>query len=227
MSLFLIFVFIFYTGSSIGWVIELIFRRIVHGKWVNPGFLIGPYLPIYGFGLSILTLTYLMFKDTGLHPIFIILLMGISMTIIELIGGFIGLMNNVKLWDYSDRWGNFKGIICPLFSLIWTLAGALYYFVLSSHVMNALDWYSENLTFSYTLGIFTGCIIIDFVYSCKLYIKIKEFAKNNKIVIKYEQFKLRIKEEQKKMNERYSFLNPFKQTKPLIDYLSTYINSKK
>ena len=51
MTVFLQIVFIFYLGSTFGWTIELFFRRIVHKKWVNPGFLIGSYLPIYGFGL--------------------------------------------------------------------------------------------------------------------------------------------------------------------------------
>lgn len=46
MTVFLQIVFIFYLGSTFGWTIELFFRRIVHKKWVNPGFLIGPYLPI-------------------------------------------------------------------------------------------------------------------------------------------------------------------------------------
>ena len=50
MNMFLIFVFIFFIGSTFGYILELFFRRIVHGKWVNPGFLVGPYLPIYGFG---------------------------------------------------------------------------------------------------------------------------------------------------------------------------------
>ena len=43
MTVFLQIVFIFYLGSTFGWTIELFFRRIVHKKWVNPGFLIGPY----------------------------------------------------------------------------------------------------------------------------------------------------------------------------------------
>ena len=47
MRIVLSFIFIFYIGSTCGWILELFFRRIVHGKWVNPGFLIGPYLPIY------------------------------------------------------------------------------------------------------------------------------------------------------------------------------------
>ena len=226
MNSFLQFVFIFYIGCTLGWVIELIYRRITHGKWVNPGFLIGPYLPIYGFGLTIATAIYLLFKDSGLHPILIVLLMGFLMTFLEFIGGLIGLKNNVKLWDYSDEWGNYKGIICPLFSAIWTISGAIYYFVLAPHVMHALDWFSNNLAFSYILGIFTGLIVIDVFYSGKLYIKIREFAKENDIVVKYEHFKMQIKEEQKKAEEKYSFLNPFKQTKPLKEYLNHYKKEK-
>lgn len=122
MSKFLIFIFIFFIGSSLGWVLELFFRRIVHKKWVNPGFLVGPYLPIYGFGLCALTFSYMLFQNISISPILVILLMGLCMTIIELIGG-LGFLygGGVKLWDYSDRWGNYKGIICPLFSLIWTV----------------------------------------------------------------------------------------------------------
>ncbi len=227
MNLFLQFIFIFYIGCTLGWILELFFRRIAHGKWINPGFLIGPYLPIYGFGLIALTVMYLLFKDSDLNPILIVLLMGLLMTLIELIGGIIGLKNNVKLWDYSDRWGNYKGIICPLFSAIWTAIGGLYYFIFAPYVMHALDWFSKNIAFSYTLGLFTGFIIIDFVYSCKLYIKIKDFAKENKITIKYEQFKEHIKDTQKKRKEKYSFVNPFKQSKFLKEYLTDYKNSKK
>ena len=115
MNLFLVFIFIFFIGSTLGWVIELIYRRIAHKKWVNPGFLVGPYLPIYGFGLVAVTYIHLLFYGLNLPPVLAILLMGVTMTIIELVGGLISLYNNVRLWDYSDRWLNYKGIICPLF----------------------------------------------------------------------------------------------------------------
>ena len=226
MNIFLKFIFVFYMGCTLGWILELFFRRIVHGKWVNPGFLIGPYLPIYGFGLACLTVIFLLFKDSDLHPIIIILLMGVLMTVIEFIGGLIGLKNNVKLWDYSDQWGNYKGIICPLFSAIWTAIGALYYFLLAPYVMRSLGWFGKNLAFSYTLGLFTGFILIDFFYSGKLYLKIKEYAQNNDITVKYEQFKMQIKDEQARRKEKYSFLNPFKQSKPLSEYLADYTNKK-
>jgi len=224
MSLFLKFVFIFYMGCTAGWILELFFRRIVHGKWVNPGALMGPYLPIYGFGLTALTIIFLIFRKTNLNPIIIILLMGTIMTLIELIGGLAGLKNNVKLWDYSERWGNYKGVICPLFSAIWTIIGAIYYFILAPYIIQALDWFVNHLAFSYILGIFSGFIIIDTIYSSKIYLKIRKYAKENDIIIKYEQFKIHIKDVQSRARKKYSFLNPFKQTNELLDDLLDYKN---
>ena len=103
--------------------------------------------------------------------------MGFVMTLIELIGGLISLKNKIRLWDYRDRWLNYKGIICPLFSVIWTIVGALYYYIIAENIINALDWFNEIIVFSYILGIFTGLIIIDAFYSCKLYSKIKKYTK--------------------------------------------------
>ena len=61
MNTFLKLAFLFYIGSSLGWVLELFFRRFISGnnperKWINPGFMVGPYVPLYGTGLCILYL---------------------------------------------------------------------------------------------------------------------------------------------------------------------------
>lgn len=223
MSKFLVFIFLFFIGSSFGYVLELFYRRIVGGKWVNPGFLIGPYLPIYGFGLCILTFIYLLFFKLYLSPVFIIILMGVCMTIIELVGGlFFMKAGSVKLWDYSDLKWNYKGIICPQFSIIWTILSAIYYYFLADKIINALAWFSNNLSFSFILGIFFGVIILDYIYSTNTLVKIRRFAKNNDFVVKYEELKKHIKEIQEKNKDKYSFMFPFKQTKNLLEYLDAY-----
>ena len=81
----------------------------------------------------------------------------------------------------------------------------MYYYIIAENIINALDWFSENIDFSYILGIFTGLIIIDEFYSCKLYSKIKKYAKENNIIIKYEQLKIDIKEFQMSAREKYFF----------------------
>ena len=61
MSFFLTIAFLFFIGSIAGWGIEVVFRRFFSSanperKWINPGFLSGPYLPLYGFSLIALYL---------------------------------------------------------------------------------------------------------------------------------------------------------------------------
>ena len=137
----------------------------------------------------------------------------------------------VKLWDYSDMPGNFKGIICPQFTLIWTLLGAIYYYFIADKIMNALDWFKVNQSFSFVLGIFFGIIVLDYIYSTKVLVKIRRFAKDNDLVVKYEELKKHIKDIQEKNREKYSFLFPFKQSKTLGEYLNIYkkkkVNNKK
>ena len=49
MEIFLNLAFLFFIGSILGWILELFFRKFISTKrWINPGFLTGPYLPIYG-----------------------------------------------------------------------------------------------------------------------------------------------------------------------------------
>ena len=58
-QIFLIVVFLFFFGSFMGWVLELLYRRFVSRAnpdraWLNPGFLYGPCVPLYGLGTVIL-----------------------------------------------------------------------------------------------------------------------------------------------------------------------------
>ena len=52
--------FLFAIGAMLGWCLEVLYRRFSPGnksrRWINPGFLTGPYLPLYGFGLCALYL---------------------------------------------------------------------------------------------------------------------------------------------------------------------------
>ena len=223
MSLFLSFAFLFCIGSSIGWVLELFYRRFIESKkWVNPGFLVGPYLPIYGFGLVILTALHLFIGKYNFHPAITIVLMGSCMILLELITGLFFLKFKIRLWDYRNYFLNFKGVICLPMSLLWIGLGGLYYYLLADYVMKGLAWFSTHLSFSYVLGIFTGVFFVDLIYSTKFYKKIRKYAKNNNVVIMYENFKLHIRNIQEAAKEKYSFILPFKQTRNLLEYLVGY-----
>ena len=58
MNEFLKLAFLFFMGCLLGWCLEVLYRRFTPAnkerRWINPGFLVGPYLPLYGFGLCTL-----------------------------------------------------------------------------------------------------------------------------------------------------------------------------
>ena len=172
---------LFVIGSLFGWVLELFFRRFVsQKKWMNPGFLVGPYLPIYGFGvLCLYAVSNISFgiSEEWLDIIIHILLIGVLMTVVEFLAGLIFIKGlKVKLWDYSNRKGNIMGIICPSFSLIWLAVGSLYFFFLNPSLVKVIGWISENLIYTYFIGGVVGAMVVDFAYSLHLGIKVKQFA---------------------------------------------------
>ena len=191
---------LFVVGSLFGWVLELFFRRFVsQKKWMNPGFLTGPYLPIYGFGVTMLygISNIPLGIDILVWDVIVrILIIGVGMTLIEFIAGLIFIKGfGIKLWDYSNRKGNIMGFICPIFSLAWLAVGSLYYFLLNPLLVDGISWISENLIYTYFVGGVVGMIIVDFSYSVHLATKLKEFKELQGL--RFEEFK---KEFKKKVN---------------------------
>ena len=223
--------FIFVLGCSFGWVLELIFRRIVHKKWINPGFLSGPCLPIYGTGVVVLYLIcsvdYAFISSPVLKTIAIIAGITVSMTVIEYFTGlFFVKVFNVRLWDYSDRWGNLQGIICPLFSLIWGAIGAAYYFLLHPFVSVAAGWISDNPEFAIFVGIYLGVFFVDVCYSFNIVAKMKKFAEQHKILVRFEEVKLSIRLQAEKLKERTHFIFAFLSPSGLKAELERYRERK-
>lgn len=198
---------LFVIGSLLGWVIELFFRRFVsQKKWMNPGFLTGPYLPIYGFGVAILygvSNIPLGIENQVLDIVIRIIIIGVGMSLIEFIAGLIFIKGlKIKLWDYSDRKGNIMGIICPSFSLIWLAVGSLYYFLLNPILVEGITWISENLIYTFFVGGVVGAMIVDFAYSIHLATKLKEYKELSNL--RFEEFKKELKKAVKNIHIKSS-----------------------
>lgn len=220
MSLFLIIAFLFFVGSVVGWLLELVFRKFFsktnpEHKWVNPGFLVGPYLPLYGFSLCSLFLLAQIdvsfIENPIVQKIVLFSFMALAVTIIEYFAGLIFIKGmKIKLWDYSKEWKNIQGIICPLFSFFWAILSAIYYFLIHPYIMNSLYWLAENLSFSFVVGFFYGIFVIDFSYSMNLLSRIRKFATENQIIVRYESLKESIRKKNFEMKEKRQFLLPLR-----------------
>jgi uncharacterized membrane protein len=112
---FLLYYFLFY--SFFGWVIDSAFVSIANRKFINRGFLNGPFCPIYGFGAIFIILWSLPFQTNLFFFFFQSVFIA---SLIEYLTGFLfEKLFKTKLWDYSDEKFNLNGRICLKNSLYW------------------------------------------------------------------------------------------------------------
>ena len=88
----------------------------------------------------------------------------------------------------------------------WGVIAALYYFFLHPHILNAVYWLADHLTFSFFIGFFYGVFVIDCVVSFNLMSKVKKFAKENDLIVRVEELKSRLALDREKFKEKPSFL---------------------
>ena len=231
MNLFLVITLLFFAGSVMGWILEFFFRHFVSPdkKWINPGFLTGPYLPIYGFGICALFILssiekYLPFYGSVYGKIILFIIMALFMTVIEYIAGIIFIIGmKTKLWDYSNEKFNIQGIICPKFSVYWGILGILYYYVLHPAFSALIRWYNANLAFSFITGILFGVFVIDVIYSFNIIAKIRTFAMENNILVRYEELKVNIRNAAINQRKKRRFVFAFHPETPLREHLAKYL----
>lgn len=107
----------FYTYSFLGWIFESSYVSIRKKRWVNRGFLKGPFLPIYGGGAVMMLFASYPFKDNLVLTFFV---GAVGATLLELVTGMLlEAIFKVRYWDYSNQKFNYKGHICLSSTIAW------------------------------------------------------------------------------------------------------------
>ena len=118
-----------------GWIYESILCSVSEKRWINRGFLNGPYCPVYGFGavLNILVLD-------GISNIFIqFYLSAVTACILEYFTSWLmEKLFQARWWDYSGHRFNLNGRI--------SLAGAVVFGILSVLLIRVIHPDVERLT---------------------------------------------------------------------------------
>lgn len=170
------FVWIFIIYAFVGWCVEVAYAALDTGKFVNRGFLNGPYCPIYGFGVVIVVGLLTPLKDNRL-----ILFAGsfVLTTVLEFITGYIleKVFHN-KWWDYSDMPFNIKGYICLKFSILWGLGCTFIMDAFHPMIYRIITW------IPFIPGVIILCIIASvFVVDCCITVStILKFNKRLKLM---------------------------------------------
>ncbi len=197
-----ILIMLFLIGSILGWIIELVYRSVFQQKkLVNPGFLQGPYLPVYGIG----TLMLYMLSSLPIAFGFKVVAFILSTTLLELVTGIFFLnVFSIRLWDYSKNRLNYNGMISPLYSFFWLVLSLIYYFFMYEPLTGVLAAIASSLVLTFILGIVCGFFILDMFQSFNMAYKIR-FAlivlkkKKKEIEFNYTLFEDKVRDQLKRL----------------------------
>lgn len=114
-----------------------------HKKFVNRGFLIGPYCPIYGYGAISMTL---LLKGYANDPIVLFVMAIVICSILEYTTSFVmEKLFKIRWWDYSNRKFNINGRICLETMIPFGILGCLMIYFVNPFMFAIIDMIPSNL----------------------------------------------------------------------------------
>lgn len=200
MKEFALYFILFMIYSVIGWLIEIVVVGTKEKKFINRGFMIGPYLPIYGYS-SIIMIFYLNHYKDNIVTVF--LLAVIVCSIMEyLVSYFLEMIFNARWWDYSTRKFNINGRVCLTNAFAFGILGVLLVYIVNPFLEELLLKINSKLLIIIALWLLTIYIvdlILSFDVTFRLKNKITKLKKDNT-----EEFNVKVKEmiESKMLNRR-------------------------
>lgn len=118
-----VYILLFFIYSFGGWLIETIGDLLIKKRFVNRGFLLGPYCPIYGCGVLLITFCLSRYQDDMVALFFFsALLCG---TLEYTTSYLMEKLFHTRWWDYSHLKGSINGRICLETLLLFAIAGIL------------------------------------------------------------------------------------------------------
>ncbi|MCI7275242.1 MAG: hypothetical protein MR529_03385 [Cuneatibacter sp.] len=119
-------VLLFFTFSFLGWCMEVTLKYIQFHRFINRGFLIGPCLPIYGTGVTVITLSVYLVGGEFRTISGVFLASMISSGALEYFSSWImEKLFHARWWDYSQKPMNLHGRIWIGNLLLFGLAGVI------------------------------------------------------------------------------------------------------
>jgi len=205
--------FLYFTlYSALGWIIEVAYRSFRQRRFVNAGFLTGPFLPIYGIGAACVFLVGTFLHGQGMFWEF--LGYGITLTLIEYAVG-VGCERafGLRLWDYSDDPLNLDGLVCLPFSLVWAAMAVVFERWVHPPVERIVQGFSPGLL-QVAVPLLAFYFVLDFVLSLNL---LRIFVR--------QLSKIHLRRTRLSLLERGRLLDPFQRLLSAFPNLRRYLDA--
>lgn len=160
----------FFIYSILGWFMESAINTVKQKNFINRGFLVGPYCPIYGVGMCSIYLCCFPIR----YHLFLVFASGMCLaTLLEYLTGYMmEKLFSAKWWDYSHLKYNLHGYICLHISIAWGLLSIL--FISFLHPIIQKFVLMLPLSMGHIVLILLGLLFfIDCIYSTYIALKLR------------------------------------------------------
>ncbi|RKJ46150.1 hypothetical protein D7X98_05010 [bacterium 1XD8-76] len=165
--------FLFYLYCFLGWCVESAYVSLKEKppRWINRGFMRGPFLPLYGSGAIMMLVVSAPFQ----HNLFLTYAAGcVGATVLEYITGVVmEVLFKVRYWDYSDVRFNFQGYICLGTTLSWGFLTILMTHIIHRPIESLLLGIPDGVL-SVLVFVLTVFIVADFALSFRAALDIRD-----------------------------------------------------
>ena len=168
---------LFFIYSFLGWVMESVSDTIKKKKFVNRGFLIGPYCPIYGTGVLLITILLKKYNDDVIITFFMSLL--ICGTLEYLTSYVMEKLFKARWWDYSQRKFNINGRICLETLIPFGIAGSFIIYIANPFLLKYISLIPTVVMHILT-GILAVIYITDVILSFNIIMNLKQMSREFK-----------------------------------------------
>ena len=134
---------LFFACSILGWCIEVLCKLIQFHRFINRGFLVGPWCPIYGFGAVFISL---LLSRHAEDPLAVFGLAILICGILEYSASYmLEKIFHARWWDYSTKKFNLNGRVCADTLLPFGLLGLLLVYAITPVMFSCFDLLSETM----------------------------------------------------------------------------------
>lgn len=163
---------LFLIYSVAGWIMEVIVVAWEKKKFVNRGFFIGPYCPIYG--VSVILMSFILGRYSN-DPFVLFILSMVLCSFFEYVTGFImEKLFKARWWDYSDKTFNINGRVCLENSVIFGILGCVVIIWVNPFLENLLYMIPESILICIS-SILLIAFLIDNIVSFKIISKFSSY----------------------------------------------------
>ena len=152
-----IYFLLFMIYAVAGWIMEVTCKLIQYKRFINRGFLIGPYCPIYGYVALLITFLLGRYKYDAL--VLFVMAIVVCGTLEYLTSLVMEKMFKARWWDYSQRKFNLNGRVCLGTIIPFGILGLMVTYVTNPFLLGKLELIPEMW-----LNIVSGILFVIYAF---------------------------------------------------------------